>query len=83
MQVSGLTRLMMETSRDSSNPGGSRRENRRETWAPGAAGGVHFISLSARLQHVIFHAIVADQALPSGEESLSSVAQNARCILKK
>ena len=33
-QVSGLTRLMMEGQKDG-GAGGSRRENRRETWAPG------------------------------------------------
>ncbi len=39
MQVSGLTRLMMEGKKDEAGGAGGRRENRRETWAPGIAGG--------------------------------------------
>ena len=39
-QVSGLTRLMMEGQKDGS-AGGSRRENRRETWAPGGLSVTH------------------------------------------
>jgi len=35
--VSGLTRLMMEGQKDDGDKGTSRRENRRETWAPGLA----------------------------------------------
>lgn len=36
-QVSGLTKLL-EGQKDASQGAGSRKENRRETWCPGAQG---------------------------------------------
>jgi len=48
-QVSGLTRLMMEGKKDEAGGAGGRRENRRETWAPGIAGGAALSMAADRL----------------------------------
>lgn len=77
MQVSGLTRLMMEGKKDEAGGAGGRRENRRETWAPGIAGGAalstavdaclpSFPSRQQRPYHAALHdlAYTADRRAP-------------------
>ncbi len=56
MQVDGLTRLMMGApDAEEGAPGKAHRENRRETWAPGAAGNLYtFMSLPSTILRPLF-----------------------------
>ena len=78
VQVSGLTKLL-EGQKEASQGAGARKENRRETWCPGAQGGGVPCSVGSHAILDMHHACFWGRRVPGGWKH--SLAQDQQPIV--